>query len=188
MGSLLDELARREAEVRQRIEEVREQIAGLESRLEAEEDQLSRLLITRETVQEILGGAAPPVPVLAGEGRPVEPVEPVEPVDSPSSARGVVTVPPWRPGMSAQVLPQAYRDAVEIMADAGGAMRAGQILAAMGLPDGASKREGLRSKLKRLVERGWAAEDGPGLFTVTAPVAGDLSGGTGRSAGGGIAS
>ncbi len=36
MGSLLDELARREAEVRQRIEEVREQIAGLELRLEAE--------------------------------------------------------------------------------------------------------------------------------------------------------
>ncbi|NVI86328.1 hypothetical protein, partial [Actinomadura sp. BRA 177] len=76
MGSLLDELARREAEVRQRIEEVREQIAGLELRLEAEEDQLSRLLITRETVQEILGGAASPVPVLAGEGRPVEPVGP----------------------------------------------------------------------------------------------------------------
>ncbi|MEO3827414.1 hypothetical protein [Actinomadura sp. B10D3] len=34
---------RREAGVRQRIEEIREQIAGLESRLEVEEDQLSRL-------------------------------------------------------------------------------------------------------------------------------------------------
>lgn len=182
---MLDELARREAEVRQRIEEIREEIAGLESRLEAEEDQLSRLVITRETVQEVLGGAAPPVAVPAGEG---EPVETVEPVDAPSSVRGVVTVPPWRPGVSAGVLPQAYRDAVEIMADAGGAMRAGQILAALGLPDEAAKREGLRSKLKRLVERGWAAEDGPGLFTVTAPVAGDLSSGTGRRAGGGTAS
>ncbi|MFG2085283.1 hypothetical protein [Spirillospora sp. NPDC048824] len=185
MGSLLDELARREAGVRQRIEELREEIAGLESRLEAEEDRLSRLVITRETVEEILGGAAP-VAVAAGEEG--EAVEPVEPVDAASLVRGVVTVPPWRPGMSVRVLPQAYRDAVEIMADAGGAMRAGQILVAMGLADGAAKREGLRSKLKRLVERGWAAEDGPGLFTVTAPVAGDLADGTGRGAGGGIAS
>lgn len=185
MGSLLDELARREAGVRQRIEEIREEIAGLESRLEAEEDLLSRLVITREMVEEVLGEAAPPAVVPAGGS---EVVEPVESVDAPSLVRGVVTVPPWRPGMSAQVLPTAYRDAVEIMADAGGAMRAGQILAAMGLPDGAAKREGLRSKLKRLVERGWAAEDGPGLFTVTAPVAGDLSGGTGGGAGGGIAS
>jgi len=174
MGSLLDELARREAEVRQRIEEIREQITGLESRLETEEDQLSRLVITRGTVEELLGGAASPVAVPAGEG---EAVEPVGSVGAPSLVRGVVTVPPWRPGMSAQVLPQAYRDAVEIMADAGRAMRAGQILTAMGLPDEAAKREGLRSKLKRLVERGWAAEDGPGLFTVTGQVAHDLSGG-----------
>lgn len=174
MGSLLDELARREAEVRQRIEEIREQVAGLESRLEAEEDRLSRLVITRETVGEILGGAASPVAMSAGEG---EAVEPVESVDAQPVVRGVVTVPPWRPGMSAQVLPQAYRDAVEVMADAGGAMRAGQILVAMGMVDGAAKREGLRSKLKRLVERGWAAEDGPGLFTVTGQVAHDLAGG-----------
>ncbi|MFI0451473.1 hypothetical protein [Actinomadura sp. 6N118] len=139
MGSLLDELARREAEVRQRVEEIREQIAGLESRLEAEEDRLSRLLITRETVEEILGEAASPVDVPAGEGESVEPGEPGESVDARSLVRGVVTVPPWRPGMSAQVLPQVYRDAVEIMADAGGAVRAGQILAAMGLPDEAAK-------------------------------------------------
>jgi hypothetical protein len=53
MSSLLDELARREAGVGQRIEEIREQIASLESRLEAEEDRLSRLLITRETVPQL---------------------------------------------------------------------------------------------------------------------------------------
>jgi chromosome segregation ATPase len=59
MGSLLEELARRETEARRRIEEIREQIAGLESRLEAEEDRLSRLMITRETVEEPgRGGAA----------------------------------------------------------------------------------------------------------------------------------
>ncbi|MBF8190689.1 hypothetical protein ITP53_34255 [Nonomuraea sp. K274] len=55
MGSLLEELARREAMARQRLEEIREQITALESRLEAEQGRLSRLVITRETVEEVLG-------------------------------------------------------------------------------------------------------------------------------------
>ncbi|HEX4812854.1 MAG TPA: hypothetical protein VFV66_08895 [Nonomuraea sp.] len=58
MGSLLEELARREAVARQRIGEIREQLIALESRLEAEQGRLSRLVITRETVEEILGEAA----------------------------------------------------------------------------------------------------------------------------------
>lgn len=37
---------------------------------------------------------------------------------------------------------------------------------AAGLSVDRSKVEGLRSKLKRLVERGWPAEDGPGRFTL----------------------
>ena len=44
-------------------------------------------------------------------------------------------------------------------------LRAVQIAAAAGLSTDKAKVEGLRSKLKRLVERGWLAEDaGPGLF------------------------
>lgn len=74
------------------------------------------------------------------------------------------------------MLPQAYRDAVKILVDAGEAMRARQILAAMGQPDSASKREGLRSKLKRLVERGWLEGAEAGLFTVAAQVASEISG------------
>jgi len=189
VGSLLEELARREAMARQRIEEIREQIAALASQLEDEQDRLSRLTITRETVEEILGEAA----ALAGE--PVETAEIAGGVDAAGAVPirppvlGVVTVPPWQPGMKAAMLPLAYRDAVEIMADAGRAMRAGQIAVAMGLPDEAAKREGLRSKLKRLAERGWAQEEGPGLFMVTEPVAREMareaaSQGDGKSPGG----
>lgn len=58
VGSLLEELARREAVAQQQIEEIREQIAALESRLETEQGRLSRLVITRETVEEILGDAS----------------------------------------------------------------------------------------------------------------------------------
>ena len=48
----------------------------------------------------------------------------------------------------------------------GGRCGAGSIAAAAGLSTGKSTVEGLRSKLKRLAERGWLAEDGPGLFTL----------------------
>ncbi|MEU6793121.1 hypothetical protein ABZ907_15600 [Nonomuraea wenchangensis] len=45
----------------------------------------------------------------------------------------------------------------------------------MGPPDEAAKREGLCSKLKRLMERGWAKEEGPGMFTMTDPVAREMA-------------
>lgn len=57
MGSLQKELARRLAGSRQRIEELQRQLAEVRARLEAEEDRLSRLVITQKTVEEILGEA-----------------------------------------------------------------------------------------------------------------------------------
>ncbi len=175
MGSLLEELARREAVARRRIDEIREEIAVLASQLEDEQDRLSRLTITRETVEEILGEAARLLDEPEGEAEVADTAGTVNAAPPRPPVLGVVTVPPWQPGMNAAVLPRAYRDAVEIMADAGRAIRAGQIAVAMGLPDEAAKREGLRSKPKRLVERGWAREEGPGLFTVTEPVAREVA-------------
>jgi hypothetical protein len=77
----------------------------------------------------------------------------------------VLTVPPWRPGAAAAVLPLAYQDIVEVLVDAGHPLRAAQVAAAAGLSTDKSKVEGLRAKLKRLVDRGWLTEDGPGRFT-----------------------
>jgi hypothetical protein len=172
MGSLLDELARREATARQRVEEIREEIAGLQVRLEAEEGRLSRLVIARETVEEVLDEVSVVVEEAeVASGRGVDGGMVAE-----SSPVGVVTVPPWEPGMRLSMLPRTYRDAVEILLDRGGAMRAGKILEAMGLVDVASKREGLRSKLKRLEERGWLVQVEAGLFTVCQEVARDLTG------------
>lgn len=181
--ALVEELARREAAVRQRIEELGERIAELNELLEAEEDQLSRLVITRETVEEVLGEGAGPA---AERGSAEGPVEQGRPAGGAASPLGVMTVPPWRPGMTGSVLPQAYRDTVEILADAAAPMRAGQIVAALGLEDSAAKREALRTKLKRLVERGWATENEPGLFALAASVAGELTGA--REGGDGITS
>ncbi|MEV4362710.1 hypothetical protein [Nonomuraea sp. NPDC049625] len=175
MGSLLEELARREAAARRRIEGLRQQISELTERLGAEEDRLSRLVVTRETVEEILGEAASLVEEPEEEGGSADAAGTEE--GPPEVVRlGVVTVPRWRSGMGTKVLPQAYRDAVEILVDGGGPMRAGQLLVAMGLQDAASTREGLWSKLKRLVERGWLEEVGAGLFMVTEQVTGQVTG------------
>ncbi|GAB2488272.1 hypothetical protein GCM10027187_64410 [Streptosporangium sandarakinum] len=186
MSSLLEELVRREAAARRRIEEIREQIAALTSQMRDEQDRLSRLTITRETVEEIVGEAAQLLDEPNGQAKAADAAGTGPPAQPP--VLGVVTVPHWRPGMKAAVLPRAYRDAVEIMADAGRAIRAGQIAVAMGMPDEAAKREGLRSKLKRLVERGWAKEQGPGLFTVTDPVAREMAGQDGAASRDAIAS
>jgi cell division septum initiation protein DivIVA len=164
MGSLIDELQRREAAAREEAEELRGRIAQLTERLAGAEERLSRLAITRETVEEVLNGSG-------AEAAPAT-VMPDGAAASRSghlSAVGVLAVPPWRAGLAASALPQAYRDLLEVAEDAGRPLRAGQIAAAAGLGTDKAKVEGLRSKLKRLVERGWLAEDaGPGLFTLPA--------------------
>lgn len=77
----------------------------------------------------------------------------------------MLAVPPWRRGPAVAVLPKAYRDLVEVLVDAGHPLRAVQVAAAVGLSIDKSKVEGLRAKLKRLVDRGWLTEAGPGRFT-----------------------
>jgi hypothetical protein len=163
MGSLIDELRRREAVAREEAEELRGQIAQLTERLAEAEDRLSRLVIARETVDEVLSEAGPQ----ASPAAVPEETGPSRPGHLP--AGGVLMVPPWRPGLDGSALPQAYRDLVEVAADAGRPLRAGQIAAAAGLRTDKAKVEGLRSKLKRLAERGWLTEEaGPGLFGLPA--------------------
>jgi hypothetical protein len=168
MGSLIDELQRREAAARAEAEELRGRIAELAERLAGVEERLSGLVITREMVDEVLGEAG------AGVLPAAEPE-----VAGHSPAIGVLAVPPWRAGLEVSVLPQAYRDLVEVAEDAGRPLRAAQIAAAAGLSTDKAKVETLRGKLKRLVERGWLAEEaGPGLFALPA-LAGN---GTGEAA------
>src|SRR6266705_4795958 len=159
MGSLVDELQRREAAAREEAEDLRGQIAQLSERLAGAEERLSRLVITRETVDEVLsegGGPASSAVASAGPSRLGH-----------LPAVGVLMVPPLRPGLEASALPEAYRDLLEVAEDAGRPLRAGQIAAAAGLSTDRGKVETLRSKLKRLAARGWLAEEA-GLFALPA--------------------
>ncbi|MBN0048704.1 hypothetical protein JS756_32370 [Streptomyces actuosus] len=73
-------------------------------------------------------------------------------------------MPQREPGLEADVLPRSYRDVVGVLQDAVHPMRAHHLCATLGLSTDKNKVEGFRSKLKRLVERGWPAEGEPGLF------------------------
>jgi hypothetical protein len=187
MGSLMAELEAREAATRGRAEALRERIAELTEQLAAEEELLSRLGITRQTVLEILGGDDQEWGAPGGaDGRPGgveveqdgdEGIRAAVRLDGPiaratlaaapgtGTARvGAVTVPAWQAGMTEAVLPVAYRDVLEVLADAAKPLRTKQIAAALGLGDQRRSVEGLRLKLKRLVGRGWLAEPAVGLF------------------------
>ena len=188
MGSLMAELEAREAAARGRAEALRARIAELTEQLAGEEELLSRLGVTRQTVLEILGGGddhqwgavegadgGPGGVEVAQDGdagvraalRLNGPVARAALEAAPVAVRvgvGAVTVPVWQAGMEEAVLPVAYRDVLEVLADAARPLRARQIAAALGLGQEPRHVEGLRSKLKRLVQRGWLAEPAAGLF------------------------
>jgi hypothetical protein len=159
MGSLIEELRRREASARAEADRLRTRIEELSEDLAEAEEQASRLVIAREEVARVLEEPAAAEPPAGQNGRPAGKPGPVSPI-------GAVTVPPWQEGLQASVLPQSYQDLLEVAADAGRPLRAAEFAAAAGLGTDKAKVEGLRSKLKLLAARGWLAGVPGGLFTL----------------------
>ena len=165
MSSLFEELEAREVAARTRVEELEAELAELSGKLELARESLERLRIARETVAEVLSEMAPENSAVGVDAEWPTGGEPAAYAGAERRVIGVLTVPNWQPGMGAEVLPQVYRDILEVVADAPGPVRAKQIVPRIGLPAETGKIEGTRSKLKRLVERGWLDEDTPGMFT-----------------------
>ena len=158
MGSLIEELRRREAAARAEADRLRTRIEELSGDLARAEERVSRLAIAREEVAWVIED--PPAADAARQddgpgGKPGR-----------ASPIGAVTVPPWQEGAEASVLPQAYQDLLEVAADAGRPLRAGEFAAAAGLGTVKAKVEGVRSKLKLLAGRCWLAGVPGGLFTL----------------------
>ena len=159
MGSLIEELRRREAAAQAEAGRLRARIEELSGELARTEEQVSRLVITREEVTRVL--EEPSAAGTAGQDD--------GPGGDPGHVPGrigTVAVPPWQEGTEASVLPRAYQDLLEVAADAGRPLRAAQFAAAAGLDTKKAKVEGLRSRLKLLAARGWLAEAPGGLFTL----------------------
>jgi|HubBroStandDraft_1064217.scaffolds.fasta_scaffold88190_1 hypothetical protein len=158
MGSLIEELRRREAAARAEADRLRSRVEELSGELARAEEQVSRLVITREEVMRVL--EEPPAADPARQDG--------SPGGEPGHALriGAVVVAPRQEGTGASVLPQAYQDLMEVAADAGRPLRAAEFAVAAGLSADKAKVEGLRAKLKLLAARGWLAGVSGGLFTV----------------------
>lgn len=157
MPSWLAVLESKESAARLRAGELREQIAELSEALTLVETELSRLQITRETMTEVLAdgpGPAAPVPVPDTESA-VVPLAELAPVLLAAEASGDATV-----------TSEAYRRILVVFAQAPGPLRCKDVCVGVGLGTAANHTEGMRSKLKRLVERGILVEAGSGLFAL----------------------
>ena len=159
MGSLIEELRRREAAARAEADRLRGRIQELSESLARAEEHASRLAIACEEVARVLEEPAAAEPPAVQDGMAAGKPGKVSPI-------GAVTVPPWREGAEASVLPRAYQDLLEVAAGAGRPLRAGEFAAAAGLAAGKAKVEGVRSKLRLLAARGWLAGEPGGLFTM----------------------
>src|SRR5262245_8301365 len=105
VAGLLERLEQREEAARRRVEELREQAAGIAERLADAEEALNRLVITRETVDEVLAEPERESVVAA--------------VAVPASLAGVGSVPHRTAGTAVEELPVSCRDVMEVLAGVG---------------------------------------------------------------------
>jgi len=158
VASVLGMLEERETAARVRVEGLREEAARLAEVLEAAEIELDRRVIAREELVEALA-------VSAAESTAVTEAEPeTGPAPVPGS-----TVPPWRDGLPVTVLTPDYQRILAVLEErssAGqGPLKAKEITAELGLETTSAKVEGVRSKARRLAERGWLLQETSGMFS-----------------------
>ena len=143
--SLLDA---HEVVVRARVEELREQAARVAAELGEAELALEHVVITRATLAVVLAGGAQD----ADSGA------------TPQAGTARVPVPTWTAGLDERSLPAGYRELWAVLVKAPDGVRCKAAAVSLGLEPVPKKVEGVRSKLRRMVRRGWAVEAAPGVF------------------------
>lgn len=157
--SLVEALRVRQDRARARLAELREQMEALAGQVAVVETEVSRLEITRETVDEVLAddsitAAAVAAAVGGVEGEAVALTELV-PVMLAAQDSGDATV-----------LSEPYRRILVVFAQAGSPLRCKAVCEGVGVGTGANQVETMRAKLKRLTERGILVELEAGLFAL----------------------
>ena len=152
-----------EVAARARVEELEVELERVAKELAAAQEALSHVEITRTTLLAV-AVSQPPVVVSS----------PTVPGVAVSGVPGMVIdrsqrVPACRAGLTAEALPDYYQPIFTRLLESPEPVRCGQVASALGLDLVPKKAEGVRSKLKRLVEKGWAVEAAPGLLAVSAP-------------------
>ncbi|GAA3815004.1 hypothetical protein ACFQ0G_00425 [Streptomyces chiangmaiensis] len=167
MASVMGLLEERETAARVRVEELQAEADRVLSELAAAEAVLERRAIARVELAEAL--AAPGDAADAAVQEVPEPVPAAEAVKVPVAGS---IVPHFAEEMTVQALAPDYRRIVELVESSPegseGAM-AKEIASGLGLELVPGKIEGVRSKARRLAERGWLAVSPTGRFTPRQP-------------------
>ncbi|MFE4416535.1 hypothetical protein, partial [Streptomyces sp. NPDC056821] len=149
-----------ETAARVRVEGLREEVARLTGVLEAAEIELDRRVIAREELVEALAASAAETTAVTETEAERETV--------PAPVPGSI-VPPWREGLPLTVLAPDYQRILDVLDErqpAGqGPMKAKEITVELGLGTTSAKVEGVRSKARRLAERGWLVQETSGMFS-----------------------
>ncbi|MBV1949363.1 hypothetical protein KUF69_24125 [Streptomyces sp. BV129] len=161
MPSVIGLLEERERAATQRGEALRGRRTGFWRELREAELDWERFVVSRETRVEVLAGTGDAeVPVPGGP--------------EPSPGRSVV--PSWRAGLDVAVLSPEYQRIVQLLSASGTALTCKELASELGVDVMAkTKVEGVRSRARRLVERGWLIRKPSGRF---APAAGVRGGGS----------
>lgn len=160
MTSLLERLTRAETTALHRVDELRAALVEAEERLR-------RLAITRETLMTL-----PDEDRLDGDTDHSDEQdvaeEPPAPAGLPDEDEAVeVEAAPELP-----VLRGLRERAVALLATSDRPLRPRELVQAMGKPDTRSQAEGMRSRLRRLVDDGWLQRQEDGLYTIATGVNG----------------
>lgn len=152
-----------EVAARARVDELEVELDRVAKEHAAAREALSHLEITRATLVAVAASQPPPV-VVSGPAmaRVLDSGAPGMVIDRSQRA------PIWRAELSAEALPDYYQPLFAQLLASPEPVRCGQVAMALGFDLVPKNVEGVRSKLKRLAERGWAIEQAPGLFTVRA--------------------
>ncbi|MEU2135474.1 hypothetical protein [Streptomyces sp. NPDC018352] len=167
MPSVMGLLEEREAAARVRAEELRVAMERIVAELADAEAVLERRVIARTELAEALAGGgeetqAPPAGVREA---------PAVSKKVPAPVAGSV-VPRWHEAATVDALAVDYRRIVELVESGAGdgeGVSAKQLAAVLQLELVPAKIEGVRSKARRLAERGWLAASPTGRFTPREP-------------------
>ncbi|WP_405842618.1 hypothetical protein [Streptomyces sp. NBC_01518] len=182
MPSVVGLLEQRELGARRRVDELREEADRVQAELVVAEREWKEWAIACSRVGEVLApadesGQGPAraegtVPAAEGQSGKTPRV--------PEAAKTKSQVPMWREGLAWSVLSVDYQRILQALADRArlhqGPLTCQEMTAAFGMDVVPARVEALRSKAKRLVARGWLAEQQPGRFTLAAGVSGSGDG------------
>ncbi|WP_333736609.1 hypothetical protein [Streptomyces sp. IBSBF 2806] len=173
MPSVVGLLEQHELAARRRVDGLREKADRIQAVLAAAELEWQEWVIARRRVDTVLAPDG---------GSTVDTETTPDPQDAdmkpaPREApKPKSQVPVWRQGLAWSVVSVDYQRILKVLADRArlhqGPLTCQEMAAAFGMDVVPARVEALRSKMKRLVVRGWLVEPAPGRFTLAADVNG----------------